>query len=475
MTENRIKNLLLLFLPISGLPMAATSVWAETLSPPLLAEYRIPSGEEDIERMITVRYAGDGTSIVERHKGSRVALLTPEKDDNPYVAGQWIAGPMTGFQAGRMQKWEDEIGTNFVEVDDGPGLEAGVRYVDNRLTKASEKPGRRSWSYDDLEVTLSKENGEARVFNGLKAEPLTAEMSYVQTNHDADGSESGSERITHRFRIWISKELPFSPLPFLYEPFRGNLVPPYTPGPVAESLINRLVERIRNRGGLVRAEVVSEEETVAMEITDVRKTPEPPMEKYAALPVVSGSRVSAFAGPMFLTSLLRDSLVGSETNAVLRLGDRELSAVGAWKTNDVGDLVIALSAKDENTTLFLLRPVSGLPEPGAYGTAEYPGREGWGGMSDAEKEQHLRQFQLFGVVAEGTLPTVLTAFESGEVEIVSSAEDGVLAGAVRGTVESLPTGSVSEPETIAVEIEFEAEPGLEKFRFRSNEARLVKR
>jgi hypothetical protein len=452
-----------LLLPI-GLAGAA-------IEPPALVEYRLPWTADDEAWMISVRYAADGTSVVESHAAANTPMVAPANDDSKYLPGAWIAGPMTGSRAGRIQNWEDEIGTNFIEVTEAPALRPETRYVDERLTEATEEPGRPSWSVDGIRVSVEGD-GTVRRIEGLNARPFRATLSWNRNRFEADGRQSETERRTHVFRIWLSEELPFSPLPFLYEPFQGNRAPPYVSGPVAERVMAELVDQLRGRGGLVRAEVVGGEKVPALEIVGFRETPPPPMEKFEALPVVPGRQVNAFAGPMFLASLLRDDMVRSEEDATLWIGDREVPATAAWKTNEADDLVVAITAKNENTTLFLLRPTSGLPGPGEYGTAVFPGRDGWKEMSAAEREEHLGRFQLYGVVTGDSLPAVLSGFAGGAVEIESAGEGEALVGKVQGSATVLRTESLSEPGEIEVDAEFEADPGLEKFRFRSNESRL---
>ncbi|MDZ7670331.1 MAG: hypothetical protein U5Q16_13285 [Gammaproteobacteria bacterium] len=129
-----------------------------------------------------------------------------------------------------------------------------------------------------------------------------------------------------------------------------------------------LVPELQPHGGLLRAQITTDSETSALEARVLQDTPEPPMDKIAALPVVSSEQVSQFAGPLFIASLLRADMLGDEVTARVSLDGRELEAVSAWTTNEAGDLVIVVSATNENTSLFLSRPINGVPHAGTYDT-----------------------------------------------------------------------------------------------------------
>ena len=92
-------------------------------------------------------------------------------------------------------------------------------------------------------------------------------------------------------------------------------------------------------------------------------------------------------------------------------------------------------------------------------------------MEEEALTAHMTKFQLSGVVTNTSLPTVLTDFEAGEVTI-SQTDGDTIEGTVSGTVSALPTAKISELQVIPVEISFQAPPGLENFRFRSDESRL---
>jgi len=182
-------------------------------------------------------------------------------------------------------------------------------------------------------------------------------------------------------------------------------------------------------------------------------------------------RVDAFAGPLFMTSLLRDGMLGGIGTAKLTIGDRELTGRSAWKVNEAGDLVIALAATGENTTVLLVRPVAGLPSPGQHRVTARPDTGALRAMDDAALLAHAARFQLYGVATGRRLPTVLTGFEAGDV-VLERVDDNVLAGSVSGLVKTLPTQRAGQGEVLAVELAFEAAEGLEDFRFRSPESRF---
>ena len=448
----------------------AVSGYAKNAQLGVLVEYPFVCPSCD-PRSISVRYASDGTSILETHKRTAKPQVAPANDASVYLPGEWISGAMTGFYPGRIQHWEDEVGTNFIEVQEAPSLQDGVRYVDRRLNRADEQPGQESWSIDGVSVSIA-DGARDREILGLPTSHLTATLAYTRTEYDESGARTGSTRNTYTYHLWMSDGLPFSPLPFKYEPFIGNHVPPYNSGPVGARLIAALVPELIPYGGLLRAEITTDGNTTAMEALDIQDTPEPPMQKFSALPVISSDQVSQFAGPLFIASLLRADMLGTETSARVTLDGRAFNAVSAWKTNEVGDFVIVISAEDENTSLFLRRPVKGIPDPGRHETAA---GISFGQLRELEKEAlatHTAKFQLSGVVTNTSLPTMLTNFEAGEVTISQSAGD-TIRGSVSGTVSALPTAELSRPQVIPVEISFQAPRGLENFRFRSNESRLV--
>lgn len=457
---------------LCAIVMSASSGYAQAAQPPLLVEYPFlcPSCSE--VRSISVRYASDGTSLLETHAQAATPQIAPSNDDSKYLPGELIAGPMTEFALGRIQHWDDEVGTNFIEVQQAAALQDGVRYVDLRLNRAADQPGRASWSIDDVSVSL-EDSADDREIQGLPADHLTATLAYTRTEYDADGSPTGSTRTTHTYDLWMSDALPFSPLPFQYEPFVGNHVLPYNGGPVGARLMATLVPQLQPHGGLLRAQITIDGDTAALEAQELRGTPEPPMEKFAALPVVSSEQVSQFAGPLFIASLLRADMLGDEVTARVSLDGRELEAVSAWTTNEAGDLVIVVSARDENTSLFLSRPINGVPDAGTYDTTAKISYSQLREMGTDVLAAHTARFQLNGVATDRTLPTVLMGFEEGSV-IIREADGDTISGAVSGTVSALPTEEVSKPRAIPIEMSFEAPPGLEDFRFRTDESRVAR-
>ena len=458
-----------------GLALSAATAQAQEAGPGFLVEYPAvcPQCEPEQARSISIRYASDATSILETHDRGATPQVAPAEDGSPYLPGERIAGPMTGFAPGLIQHWEDEVGTNFIEIPEGPALEDGARYVDLRLTPASAQPDRESWSIDDVRVTVTG-GDEDREISGLQADHLTAALAYTRTEYAPDGEETASTRNTRTFELWMADSLPFSPLLLGYEPFVGNRAPPYNGGPVGARLMAALAPEIEGHGGLLRAEITTEGETVAIEAEAVRRTPEPPLEKFAALPVVSSDQVGQFAGPLFITSLLRGDMMSDAPTARFSLDGRDLQAVSAWKTNDAGDLVIVLSAVSENTSLVLTRPLNGPPEPGAHPTTPPVPVERLRAMDESARAAHSARFQLNGVATNTRLPTVLTGFEDGAVTI-DSVEGDTITGSVEGSVSALPTDGVTSPRTIPVTLAFEAPRGLDGFRFRSTESRLARR
>ena len=455
-----------------ALACTVTAAQGQDTRAPVLVEYPFlcPSCEEP--HLISVRYGSDGTSILETHKQANTPQVAPANDGSTFLPGEWLAGPMTDFQPGRIQHWEDEVGTNFIEVQPDPALQDGIRYVDRRLTLAADAPGQASWSIGNVDVALV-EGTDDREIHGLAAEHMTATLAYTRTEYNADGAETSREQTTHRYDLWVSDALPFSPLPLKYEPFVGNRVRPLNGGPVGARLMAALAPRLEPHGGLLRAEITTDGQTAAIEAQTLRATPEPPMEKFATLPVVGSEQVGLFAGPLFIASMLRAEMLSDTPTARFNLDGREVEAVSAWKTNDSGDLVIVLSAVDENSSLFLSRPVNGIPEPGKHeGTRKAPFSE-LRGMDEQELATYTGRFQLNGVITNSTLPTVLTGFENGTVTI-DAIEGETISGSVSGSVSALSTETISQPQTLPVEIAFEAARGLQNFGFRSEASRVAR-
>jgi hypothetical protein len=451
---------------------AAAALPLHAVEPPCIVTYPYPYLTSE-DRTVTVRYGSDGTSVLETHESSDTPGIAPANDDSPYLPGERIAGPMTGFRSGRIQHWDDEIGTNFIEVTTSPQLKEHVRYVDNRLKKAEHHPDQSSWSISGFSVDLS-EGSRSRPILDLETDHWTVRLSFTRTEYDPDGTETGKETERVAFDVWTSKDLPFSPLPLAFEPLAGRRVPPYLPGPLENRFLFQLAESLRPHGGLVRAETTVEGETYAMQITGVRKAPELPLEKFTPLPVIDSSRVNRFAGPLFLTSLLRDGMVRTEADGTLQIDGRDLPAASSWKENAEGDLVVVISAPQEETTLFLVRPLSGTVQPDVYDVTPAPDPAELRELSQAELETHSQAFRLYGLIDTGPLPAVVTGFDQGEVTIRSN-QNGRISGTVEGTVSVLPTTEVSDPEIRPLSFSFDAQEGLDSFRFRSTESRFSNR
>lgn len=439
-------------------------------SAPALLAYPFLCPSCDTAQVTTLRYGADGLSLAETHATDEQPMLHPDGDGTAGHPGEWIAGPRTGGQPGRIQRWEGEVGTDFIEVQVESPLVEGERYAaTRRLARASEKPGRKSWSIEDVAVAVDPGDKD-RTIAGYRGDHWRVTLHWTRNTYDRDGKPTGSEDKQIRYALWTTEALPFSPLPYEYEPFKGNHVKPWLSGPVADHLMRKLTAALAGHGALLRAEVVGESEAT-LTLASALPAPELAADRFAGLPVVASAQVDDFAGPLFMTSLLRDGMLTGRGTATLTVGDRELAGRSAWKVNSAGDLVIALAAGEENTTVLLVRPVLGMPEAGRYGTATRPTMAALRAMADGALESHARRFQLYGVVAGKSLPTVLTGFDGGEV-VVTQAEDGVLAGRVAGHSDALMTARAGEHRRVPVTLTFEAPEGLEDFRFRSPESRF---
>ncbi|MHA7816176.1 MAG: hypothetical protein ACX93N_06850 [Pseudohaliea sp.] len=450
--------------------LASAAAQAAGPSAPALLAYPFLCPSCDSAQVTTLRYGADGLSLAETHATGEQPMLHPDGDAAAGHPGEWIAGPRTRGQPGRIQRWEGEVGTDFIEVQlDSPIVE-GERYAaTRRLALASEKPGKKSWSIDGVAVSVVRGEKD-RTIAGYPGDHWRASLTWTRTTYDRDGEATDSEDKAVRYELWTTGALPFSPLPYEYEPFKGNHVKPWLAGPVADHLMRELTGELAGHGALLRAEVVGESDAT---LTLASALPAPPLEadRFAGLPVVASEQVDAFAGPLFMTSLLRDGMLGGPGTATLTIGDRELAGRSAWTLNSAGDLVIALAAREENTTVLLVRPVLGMPEAGRHGTATRPAMTALQAMDEAALEAHARRFQLYGVAAGGMLPTVLTGFDGGEV-VLTQAEDGLVAGRVSGHIDTLPTAQPGNRRRVPVVLQFEAPEGLEAFRFRSPEARF---
>lgn len=464
------KNEKLLF---TMLILAVAVIRAPAIQASAIVEYPFMCPSCSEEKSISVRYAADGTSVLEMHDRGKLPLIDPSNESSKYLPGAWIAGPMTDFHAGRIQRWDDEIGTNFIEVRKSPALRLGARYVDNRLTEAGKPAEKESWSIENFSVSVTQGDDD-RAIQGHEADHLVARLTYTRNEHDQSGAETKSEKKTLEYDLWMSDALPFSPLPFEYEPFKGNHVPPYTPGPIEDLLVAELTPKLEDHGALVRAAISDGSERIVFEMTDSRDAPSMPLDKFKSLPVVSGEQVDAFAGPLFIASLLRGDMVSEGKNASINIEGRELAAVSEWKVNKAGDLAIVLAAKEENTSVFLVRPIRGRPDAGTYAMTRRPDSRRLRTMSQAAIKDHASKFQIYGIVQGETLPTVLTGSSGGEV-VVNESSESVIAGEAGVSASALATESLSDPRTVQVKLSFDARSGLEDFRFRSNESRVVDR
>ncbi|MDR9366696.1 MAG: hypothetical protein RI575_15265 [Balneolaceae bacterium] len=464
----RVVQSLLIFLFISF-----GSLLAQPVQPPMMYEfpYLCPSCNEDM--VLSLRVAEDGTSILESHEISTTPVLDPEYDDSEYQPGERISGPLTNGEVGVIQNWDDEIGTNFIEIRDNIIPEEGVRYVDEELTKASEEPGSSSWSISNLSVSVEN-TGQQVTVRGFNSNHFIGDVEYTQTNYDSGGSETSSTDVSYKLHLWLSEELPFSPLPFQYEPFKENRIPPYNFAPIDDMIVKRMLEQIEGKGGLVRSQLIFEGEEYTVEIENVRETPALPMQKFETLPVVSASQVDHFAGPLFIISLLRDSDLAEMGSGNIMFDGREVPASSAWKVNEAGDLVIVVTAKEENTTFFLVRPLNGRPDEGSFDVKNRPDGKMLRAMSGEELSQHSNHFQIYGLVSGDQFPTVISGFESGNVMITSS-EGASISGESTGSVSALDTNQPTGPETVPLEMSFTSEKGLEDFQFRSPESRYAGR
>lgn len=468
--NNRAQSLVV-FLLVMGIGIEFGSAKAAAESAVLEYPFVCPSCSE--ERTLSLRYGADATSVVEAHDSAVTPQIDPSNDGSRYLPGEWIAGPMTDSRAGRIQHWEGEIGTNFIEVRRSPPLRQGVRYVNNRLEEAETPATRDSWSIEDVNVSIAQGDDE-RTIQGFATEHVIAHLTYVRNEYDKAGAESSSEDIALQYDLWMAPALPFSPLPLEYEPFKGNHVPPYTPGPVEDRLIAELTEKLEGRGALMRAEIGQGGEAVAVEVSSVSEAPDLPMQKFDTLPVVYAEQVSQFAGPLFIASLLRGDMVRGESNASMNIGGAEQAAVSEWKVNDSGDLVIVLASRQENTSLFLARPIQGKPDTGTYAMTRRPDSRRLRSMDEAAMDEHSRQFQIYGIVQGRTLPTVVTGVRDGNV-VIEQVDGEVIAGEVMASVSALPTDAPSEPQPLELNLSFEARQGLTSFDFRSHESRVAGR
>ncbi|NBC02356.1 MAG: hypothetical protein GVY20_01485 [Bacteroidetes bacterium] len=462
----RVIQSLLIFLFIS-----VGSLVAQPIQPPMMYEfpYLCPNCNEDM--LLSLRVAEDGTSILESHEISTTPIIDPEYDDSEYQPGELILGPLTNGEVGVVQNWDDEIGTNFIEIREDMFPEEGVKYVDGELTKASEESGSSSWSINNLTVSVEK-TGEKETVKGFNSNHFIANVQYTKTSYDNEGTETSSTDVSYEFKLWLSEELPFSPLPFEYEPFKENRIPPYNFAPIDDLVVNRLLKQIEGEGGLVRSQLIFEGEEYTVEIENVRETPSPPMQKFETLPVVSASQADHFAGPLFIISLLRDSDLTEIGSGNITFDGREIPASSAWKVNKAGDLVIVVTAKEENTTFFIVRPLNGRPNKATYDVKYRPEGETLRAMSDEELLEHSNHFQIYGLVSGEQFPTVISGFESGNVMITSS-EGASISGETSGSVSALNTNQPTDPETVPLEISFTSEKDLENFQFRSPESRYA--
>lgn len=464
------RNLLMLFFIFL---MSMTTAAAQQIEPPMMYQfpYLCPSCNE--EMAMSIRVSSNGTSIIETHSISTTPVVDPEYDDSEWVQGTQISGPVTNGRIGIIKDWEAEIGTIFIEVREEFLPEMGIRYVDEELTKAVENSEESSWSVDNLTVNVEN-SGQRDTIEGHSSTMYDVNISFIKSDFNSDGQVISENDISYQYQLWLSEELPFTPLPFQYEPFKENHIPPYNLKPINDLVTSVIIDKVKNKGGLVKSKLLFENEEWTVGIKNVRTTPPVPMYKYQNLPVVSSSQVDNFAGPLFIVSMLRDGELKDMGSGTIKFGHRELPARSSWKVNEAGDLVIVVTAEDENSSFFLVRPLKGKPDEATFDVTNRPESSVLMSMNEEELAEHSNNFQLFGLVAEDTFPTTISGFQSGSVTI-DTAGDEIITGRVSGEVLALSTAQLSESRSISFEISFTSESGLENFRFRSPESRVAGR
>jgi len=453
--------------------LSIATLSAQSVEPPMFYQfpYLCPSCSEDME--MSIRVSSNGTSIIETQAVSTTPIVDPKYDDSEWVPGNQISGPLTNGRTGKIQDWKGEIGTMFIEVQDEVLPEIGVRYIDEDLTKAGTDSGESTWSVNDFAVNV-KNTDKQETIQGFSATIYEINIKFIKADFNSDGQESSRNNLNYQFQLWLSEEVPFTPLPFQYEPFKENHIPPYNLSPINDLVVSKILENIEGKGGLVKSKLLFENQEWTIEMNNVRSTPPVPMNKFESLPIISSSQVDNFAGPLFIVSMLRDGELKNKGSGTIRIDDQELTARSSWKVNEAGDLVIVVTAEDQNTTFFLVRPLKGKPGETTFDVKNRPGGSTLRSMNKDELAQHSNYFQVFGLISENTFPTVISGFQSGYVTIESSGKE-IISGHASGEVYALQTDQLSDNETISFEISFASKSGLENFQFRSPESRVAGR
>lgn len=309
--------------------LSVVTISAQSVEPPMLYNfpYLCPSCSEEME--MSIRVSSEGTSVGETHAISATPIIDPEYDDSEWVPGNLISGPLTNGLTGGIKDWEQEIGTVFIEVEDKVLPEIDTRYIDEDLTEAGTESKESSWSVNDF--TVSVENtGQQETIQGFSANVYEANIQFTKTDYSPEGQQTLQSDVNYQFQLWLSEQVPFTPIPFHYEPFKENHIPPYNLSPINDLVASAIIDRVQDKGGLLKSKLLFDNEEWTVEMKSVKSTPPVPMHKFENLPVISSSQVDNFAGPLFIVSMLRDRELRDMGSGTIRIDDQELAANSSW-------------------------------------------------------------------------------------------------------------------------------------------------
>jgi hypothetical protein len=455
------------FRPLAGLTAAlgalgvAAAVQAqESPTPDLPVRYSHPVVCPACEAplTVTIRQGADGRSVAAIHE-----TAAPAPD-----GGRYVAGPRTSGRLGVVQ----DLGMDLIEVRDPATLEPGRRYAaDGAPWTEAEYGGEASWSVVDLAIALDRGDDD-RTVAGLDAAHHVLTVGYTFRSHDAQGDVTETRTVDHRRDLWFAEDLAFSPVQMLHGGFRDVAATPSFRPRIDQHVLAQVTDRFRALGALVRVETTLEGAPVAVAVDGFEPAAADAFATLETAPVVSEAQFAAVAGPFFIGRMISaDGALVAPGPAELTLGDTTIAGEASWMTTDAGDLAVVIDDPASETMLFLVRPVNGVPAPGAYGVTASKNRAVLQAMTEAEMADHTAAFQVYGLVAGAGLPAAVTGFVDGTVTI-DAVEDDRLVGSVEGTVTVLPTEEIGPAQDRSLGLRFEAGRGLEGVRFASPASRV---
>lgn len=463
-----------------GAAPGAFPAYGEPIDTPVVYEVETPFAG----RRVVILQDSNGLSAAHRPYEGEESPLEPgsEVEDGPDALNWHFAGPRTG---GRLAMYD----LKMIEVLEADPLEPGVRYVEERRRTrrfdSAEHEATDAWSAADIQALLARGEHD-RTVAGLAAQHYTLTVTYSLTTYDADGARAAAENRTHQQDLWIAPDLPFTPLQLVPALPYGFALSGSGKAWIDRAVLAEITPRLAALGGVVRTEQPAPrdrngiEDPLVLEISQPEPTEPLDLPAVASAPVVPERLLDAVVGPLFISKMLQGgaSVSPDGTAALTASGEVALAfdtGRSAWRVTPGDDFALAVAAgrgDGAHGLIVLLRPVRGVPAPGAYDTV---GRAGsmskLKSMDAAALEERTAKFQGFGLIERDGVTYVLTGFASGTVTIAGSGSR--VQGTVDGSLNAVRIDSGTAIDPVSIGAEFHAVEGLANFSFRSPESRFV--